>query len=160
MKISIVYHSQSENTKKLAEIISKGVQLSGNIEVKVMSIDKINEKFINDSKAVIFGSPTYSGSLSWQMKKWFDTTSVQLEGKIGGVFATENYIGGGADNAELSMIGCILIRGMLAYSGGFTKGDPMTHFGAVAIKDGDESQRERALLFGKRIAEKAVELFK
>lgn len=160
MKISIVYHSQSGNTKKLAETISKGAQISEDINVKIMSVDNIDEKFINDSKAVIFGSPTYSGSLSWQMKKWFDTTGIQLEGKIGGVFATENYLGGGADNAELAMIGCILIRGMLIYSGGFTKGDPMTHFGAVTIKDGDEFQRERAKLFGKRIAEKAIELFK
>lgn len=30
------------------------------------------------------------------MKKWFDTTKVDLEGKLGSVFATENYLGGGA----------------------------------------------------------------
>ena len=159
MKISIVYHSESGNTKKLAEIIGEGARISDSIEIKIMSIESVDEKFVKESKAVIFGCPTYSGSLSWQIKKWFDTTPVDLEGKIGGVFATENYLGGGADNAELAMIGCILVRGMLAYSAGFTKGEPLTHFGAVILKDGDNFQKDRARLLGKRIAEKALELF-
>jgi len=40
-----------------------------------------------------------------------------------------------------------------------SKGDPYTHFGAVCIRDGDETQKERARLFGARIAKKAVEVF-
>ena len=33
------------------------------------------------------------------------------------------------------------------------------HFGAIAIQDGDDAQKERARIFGQRIAEKALELF-
>jgi NAD(P)H dehydrogenase (quinone) len=93
------------------------------------------------------------------MKKWLDQTKNRLAGKLGAVFATENYLGGGADFAELSLIGCLLVYGMIVYSAGASRGDPLTHFGAVCIRDGDEKQKERARIFGKRIAEKAVELF-
>lgn len=159
MKISIVYHSEKGNTKKVAQFIEEGAKISSEIDVKIMSIGKIDQSFLAESRAVIFGCPTYYGTFSWQMKKWFDTTKVDLEGKLGSVFATENYIGGGADVAELGMIGHMLIRGMLAYSAGCTKEGPITHYGAVAIKDGDEYQQRRAKLLGKRVAEKAMELF-
>ena len=60
---------------------------------------------------------------------------------------------------ELAMIGHMLVRGMIVYSAGSSRGLPYTHYGAVAIKDGDDFQKERARLFGMRFAEKAIELF-
>ncbi len=159
MKISVVYNSQGGNTKKIAERVVLGSASVGGVEARVMNIDDIDEKFIEGSMAVIFGCPTYVGSISWQMKKFLDTTFIGLEGKLCGVFATADYHGGGAENAELAMIGSLLVRGMLVYSAGFTKGAPFTHFGAVAVKDGDSFQKERAEFIGKRIAEKALELF-
>lgn len=159
MNVSIIYHSQGGNTKKVAAIVADGAKISDEVEVQTMSIDEIDAEFLNQSKAVIFGCPTYYGTFSWQIKKWFDTTKVDLAGKLGGVFATENYLGGGADLAELGMIGHMLVRGMLVYSAGSTKGKPLTHYGAVTINAGDEEQQNRAGLLGKRIAEKAWELF-
>ncbi len=159
MKIAIIYHSQGGNTKKVASIIAEGAKINDIIEVKIMSIGRVDEEFVSRAKAVIFGCPTYYGTFSWQIKKWFDTTKIDLEGKLGSVFATENYLGGGAEVAEMGMIGHMLIRGMLIYSAGFTKQGPITHYGAVNIKDGDEFQQRRSKLLGQRIAEKAVELF-
>jgi NAD(P)H dehydrogenase (quinone) len=159
MKIAIVYHSATGNTQKIAQVIAEGAGISTEIDVKTMSIDQIDEAFLAESKAVIFGCPTYYGTFSWQMKKWFDTVKVNLAGKLGSVFATENHLGGGADLAELGMVGHMLVRGMLAYSAGGSKEGPITHYGAVIIKDGDEFQQHRAKLLGKRVAEKAVELF-
>lgn len=159
MKLSIIYYSKTGNTKSIAEIIAAGAESVENLKVRSMSIDDINEAFVNESCAIIFGSPTYCGTFSWQMKKWFDTSKIKLADKLGAVFATENFIGGGADVAELSMIGHLLVKGMIVYSAGGSKGHPYTHFGAVAIKDGDELLRERAVIFGKRIAEKTLDLF-
>ena len=93
------------------------------------------------------------------MKKWIGTTKLKLAGKLGSVFVTEGYIGGGADFAEMGLIAHLLVLGMLVYSGGTSWGQPFIHYGAVAIKDGDEAQRERARIFGERIARKARELF-
>ncbi|WMJ81906.1 flavodoxin family protein [Clostridium sp. MB40-C1] len=160
MKLSIVYYSQTGNTKKIAEIIKEGVEKSGDIQVKTMSIEDMDYKFLEESKAVIFGTPTYYATFSWQIKKWFDTCKeCNLSGKLGSVFATENVLGGGADVAELSLIGHMLVKGMLIYSAGSSEGQPYTHFGAVCTKDGDEQQRERARIFGERIGNKALEIF-
>ena len=159
MKISIIYHSETGNTKKIAEIISEGAKLDGKVEVKLMSIDEIDETFVERSDAIILGCPTHRGTFSWQMKKWLGTTKLKVAGKLGSVFATEGYIGGGADMAEMGLIGHLLIMGMLVYSAGTSGGQPFTHFGAVAIRDGDETQKERARIFGERIARKALELF-
>jgi NAD(P)H dehydrogenase (quinone) len=159
MKISIIYHSETGNTKKIAEIISEGAKLDGKVEVKLMSIDEIDETFVERSDAIILGCPTHRGTFSWQMKKWLGTTKLKVAGKLGSVFATEGYIGGGADMAEMGLIGHLLVMGMLVYSAGTSGGQPFTHFGAVAIKDGDEAQKERARIFGERIARKALELF-
>jgi len=160
MKLTIVYHSESGNTKKVAELMADAASKVEGLEAKAMSVDNFDADFINESSAVIFGSPTYCGTYSWQMKKFLDTTrTINLKGKLGGVFITEGYIGGGADLAELSLIGCLLVRSMLVYSGGVMEGNPPTHLGAVLIKDGDEFQIDRAKIFAQRIAKKALELF-
>ena len=159
MKISIIYHSETGNTKKIAEIISEGVKRDGKVEVKLMSIDEIDETFVERSDAIILGCLIYRGTFSWQMKKWLGTTKLKVAGKLGSVFATEGYIGGGADMAEMGLICHLLVMGMLVYSAGTSGGQPFTHFGAVAVRDGDETQKERARIFGERIARKALELF-
>ncbi len=160
MKISIVYHSESGNTKAIAEFIAKGASSIDGIEVKPMSITDIDEDFLNQSVAIIFGCPTYAGTFSHQMKTWMDTASLKrFEGKIGAVFATENYLGGGADVALMGMVGHLLVGGMLVYSGGAAHGHPYTHFGAVCIRNGDEFQQQRAIIFGERIAKKVKQLF-
>lgn len=163
MKISIIYHSESNNTRKIGEIIENSIKSSGEIETKLMEIENVDKEFLNDSKAVIFGSPVYYGTYSWKIKKWFDTTEfigVDLADKLGGVFITEQFVGGGAEVAEMGLIGMMLIRGMLVYSAGGSKGLPFTHFGSVSVRSGDDFQIERAKIFGKRMAAKTKELFK
>lgn len=159
MKISIVYHSQTGNTKKVAECIANGIKKYGEIEIQLMSIDSIDKDFLEDSKAVIFGTPTYFTSMSWQMKQWFDTTRYNLSGKLGACFATANFMGGGSEFAEINLITHMLCKGMLVYSAGGSQGQPFTHMGAVAIQSGDDFQKNRAEIFGERIAKKALELF-
>src|SRR6056297_1721538 len=156
IKLSIVYHSVTGNTKKVAELISQGAEKIEGVETQIMSIESPDFSFIEASDCVIFGTPTYLGNFSWQMKAFLDKgLKVKLSGKLGAVFATENFLGGGADFALLTLIGHLLVKGMLVYSVGVSEGNPYTHFGAVCIKDGDESQKERARLFGERIVKKA-----
>ncbi len=161
MKLSIIYHSESGNTAEVADIIAEGARNAGHVEVRCMNIGDIDVDFVKQSSALIFGTPTYLATFSWQMKKFIDTElkSLDVEGKLCGVFATENYLGGGADVAELSLIGQLLVRGVLAYSVGASKGQPYTHLGVVTRKMGDDFEKERAMLFGKRFTEKALELF-
>ena len=53
----------------------------------------------------------------------------------------------------------MMVKGMIVYSGGGAYGKPFIHQGAVALKDTLEKDSEMFPIFGKRIAEKAQELF-
>lgn len=65
-----------------------------------MNLQYIRELWVNSqegegdvgrSAAVIFGVPTCVGNMSWQVKKWLGTNwNVQVGGKLGSAFATEN----------------------------------------------------------------------
>lgn len=158
MKIAIVYFSKSGNTQKVADLIAEGAKKIEKVDVKSMSVEEIDNEFLTEAKAVIIGSPTIAGTYAWQLKQWLDTAK-NVGGKLGAVFATANYIGGGAEMAEISMIAEMLVKGMLVYSSGVAEGQPFIHYGAVCIKDGDDGQKERAKIFGERIAKKAAELF-
>ncbi|WP_252236656.1 flavodoxin family protein [Clostridium sp. CH2] len=160
MKISIIYFSKTGKTKEMANIIASGMKLEKDIEVGLFDIDNINYDFLNESKAVIFGTPTYYANTCWQIKKWFDESSnCNLSGKIGAVFATANYAQGGADTAILTIINHLMVKGMLVYSGGSSLGQPYIHLGAVALKENFEKSRDMFKIFGTRIAQKTNELF-
>ena len=126
-----------------------------------MTVDGVDEEYVKAASAVILGSPTYEGSCSWQMKRYLDSRPRGLVGKLGGVFVSQNWPGGGgASFAEMTLIAAMLVHGMLVFSGGFTHGAPFLHFGAVSRKAPDEDlYRERCLKLGENIAAKAHELF-
>ena len=160
VRIAIIYHSETGNTKKMAEFVKKGCDSVSQVESKIMSIEDIDESHIASADAVIMGCPTYEGTLSWQMKKFLDTISVNLDGKLGGVFASQNWPGGGgADFAEMTIIAGMLVRGMIIYSGGITRGKPFLHFGAVSEKSPSGLYEERCVKLGENIATKAKELW-
>lgn len=160
MKVAIVYHSEGGNTAQMAELVREGCLTVPDIEAKAMSIDDIDEAYMREAAAIIFGSPTYEGACSWQMKKFLDTGPPGLAGKLAGVFASQNWPGGGgASFAEMTIIAALLVHGMMVYSGGISRGRPYLHFGAVSTRaPNDEFYRQRCLKLGENIAEKALEL--
>ena len=161
MEIAIVYHSASGNTKKMAELVREGCLRVDGVEARCMSVDDVDSGYMEEASAVILGTPTYEGSCSWQMKRFLDTQPKGLAGKLGGVFASQNWPGGGgASFAEMTLIAGMLVHGMLIYSGGIAQGAPYLHFGAVSRKAPDEElSRDRCLKLGENIARQAVALF-
>lgn len=161
MKLAIIYFSKTGKTKEMAEVIANGMKSEEGIEAGVFDIENIDYDFIKESKAVVFGTPTYYANTCWQIKKWFDESrDCNLEGKIGAVFATADYAQGGASTAMLTIINHLMVKGMLVYSGGSALGQPYLHLGAVALKENFEESKENFEIFGERIAKKAKELFK
>lgn len=59
MKLAIIYHSETGNTKKAAEFVLKGMQRVEGIEAKAFSIDAVDEAYVKEAKGVVFGAPTY-----------------------------------------------------------------------------------------------------
>jgi NAD(P)H dehydrogenase (quinone) len=74
-KIVVVYHSGYGHTVKQAEAVAQGadgeliaIDAEGNItDAQWATLDAAD--------AIIFGSPTYMGSVTWQFKKFADATS-------------------------------------------------------------------------------------
>ena len=164
MKVSIVYVSESGNTEKVAGFICAGAKSVPDTDVRLFNLAKpenVDEAYINDSAAVIFGTPTYMANMCWQMKKWFDTNrTVKLGGRLGGVFATENSPnGGGAELAMTAMISHMLVKGMLVYSSGSEFDRPFIHIGPAVVRDQTALREEHCFVFGERMALKAHMLF-
>jgi multimeric flavodoxin WrbA len=73
--IVIVYHSGYGHTKKVAEAVAEG---SGGALIAVDAEGNLPEggwEQLAAAKAIVFGSPTYMGSVSWQFKKFADASS-------------------------------------------------------------------------------------
>ncbi len=161
MKVAVVYHSETGNTEKMAELVVQGCRAVSGVEAELMSVGNVDGDYVSEARAMIFGSPTYEGSCSWQMKKYLDTGPKGLAGKLAGVFASQNWPGGGgASFAEMTMIAALLVHGMMVYSGGIAVGAPYLHFGAVSEKAPEDGIcRERCVKLGNNIARKALEMF-
>ncbi|GMM34739.1 hypothetical protein DASC09_020640 [Saccharomycopsis crataegensis] len=77
ISVAIVYYSQWNHTKKIAEHVLKGASKVEGVTVDlynakdaIANIDKIQQY-----DAFIFGSPTYFGSVSAGMKEFFEATT-------------------------------------------------------------------------------------
>lgn len=146
----------------MAELVAQGCRKVPDIAVKLMSVDEIDEAFIEQSKAVIFGSPTHDGTYSWQLKKCIrDAGREVFAGKLGAVFVSQNWPGGGGGSfAEMSIIAMLLVKGMLIYSGGIAEGEPDLHFGAVSYRAPEDGlYAQRCIKLGESISRKSLELF-
>lgn len=84
--ISIIYHSGSGHTAEMAEAVVRGVSSVDGISVdkhRIIERDFKGGRWLNEevlgqldkSDAIIFGSPTYMGSVSAQLKAFMDATS-------------------------------------------------------------------------------------
>ena len=87
--IKVVFHSGSGNTKALAEAVHAGAASSGDSELLEIVGSQIvegrfkDDEFLNKldaADAIIFGSPTYMGMVSGQMKCFLDATSSRWMG--------------------------------------------------------------------------------
>ena len=77
--IVIVYHSGYGHTKKVAEAVAEGsggTLLAIDAEGNLPDVDgQSGWEQLAAAKVIVFGSPTYMGSVSWQFKKFADASS-------------------------------------------------------------------------------------
>ena len=161
VQVSIIYHSDTGNTARMSELVYEGCHNVPGVEARRMSVDEVDERYLERSNAVIFGCPTYGGNFSWQLGRCLNTMGDTLAGKIGAVFVSQNRQGGGGGSfAEISILATLLVKGMLIYSGGTPAGEPVLHFGAVSQQAPDEElYMRRCIKLGELVAKKSLELF-
>jgi multimeric flavodoxin WrbA len=92
-KTVVVYHSGYGHTQRVAQFVAEGAKAT------IVAIDADGNitdaewDTLNAADAIIFGSPTYMGTVSWQFKKFADATSKQWFGsawkdKVAGGFTS------------------------------------------------------------------------
>ncbi|MBU2494965.1 MAG: NAD(P)H-dependent oxidoreductase [Candidatus Omnitrophica bacterium] len=154
-KILVVYYSRSGNTRIMAEMVAQGTKNEG-AEVDLKEVARVKPEELLNYDGIIIGSPTYYGTLAWEVKKLLDESVKfhgKLEGKVGGAFSSAANIGGGNETTILSILEAMLIHGMViqgAYSG--------DHYGPVAINEPDARAKKQCLALGGRIARLAGKL--
>lgn len=75
--IAVVYHSGSGRTKLVAEHVHKGMQSVGDIQADLFTVDDAIEDMgrLDSYDAIVFGCPTYMGSVSADFKRFMDASS-------------------------------------------------------------------------------------
>jgi NAD(P)H dehydrogenase (quinone) len=74
-KIAVVYHSGYGHTQRLAQAVAEGAN------AQLIAIDADGDlpeggwETLAEADGIIFGTPTYMGSPSWQFKKFADASS-------------------------------------------------------------------------------------
>ncbi len=80
-KVAIVYFSGYGHTQKQAEAVQAGVASVAGTSAELFRIDSEGNlpaetwETLATADGVIFGSPTYMGSVAWQFKKFADASS-------------------------------------------------------------------------------------
>ena len=97
-KVAIIYHSGYGHTKKQAEAVLAGASSVTSAELITIdtegNITEANWATLAAADAIIFGSPTYMGSVSWQFKKFADASS-----KAWGAQLWKNKVAAGFTNS-------------------------------------------------------------
>lgn len=102
--LAIVYHSPYGHTAKVARHIEQGAQQTG-VQVSLMNVEQIDWDVLDTADAIIFGCPTYMGSISAAMKVFMEQSSKRWlartwQGKLAAAFTN----GGGLSGDKLAVL--------------------------------------------------------
>jgi NAD(P)H dehydrogenase (quinone) len=76
-QVAIVYHSNMGHTERLARAVAAGASSVDGVSALLISVTEAQSRIedLNASDAIIFGAPTFMGSVSAEMKTFMDSTS-------------------------------------------------------------------------------------
>lgn len=104
LNLIVVYHSPYGHTAKVAQYIANGAKTMG-VHATMMSIEHIDWALLDAADGIVFGSPTYMGSVTGPFKVFMDSTSKRWmsrawQGKLAAGFANS----GGLSGDKLSVL--------------------------------------------------------
>lgn len=184
-KIAIIYHSGYGHTQSQAQAVHRGASTLSGTQCELIAVNAegdisdVQWAFLDATDAIIFGSPTYMGGVSWQFKKFIDASSKRWYGqqwkdKIAAGFTNSGSMNGDkgatisflitfAMQHSMVWVGTGLMpaagkdaeRHHVNYLGGFSGALAQSPSGSSA-EEGAFHDLETASLFGRRIAEVAM----
>jgi NAD(P)H dehydrogenase (quinone) len=181
-RVTVVYHSGYGHTQRMAQAVADGAN------AELMAIDADGNlpaggwEQLKASDAIIFGTPTYMGSVSWQFKKFADASSKpwfaqEWKDKVAAGFTNSAGMSGDKLNTLHTLFTLAMQHGMIWVSQGLmpantksSKRDDVNYIvsysGAMATSPSDggagdmsPGDLETARLFGARVAEVAARLY-
>jgi len=118
--VAIVYHSGFGHTKLQAEAVHRGAASVPNVTATIYTAEEAIAKLdaLDAADAIIFGSPTYMGSMSAKMKefveaaakKWF---TLAWKDKIAGSFTNSSNFSGDKLNTLIGFVINAMQHGMI-----------------------------------------------
>lgn len=110
MRIAIVYDSGYGHTERVAQAVAEGVWEVEGAQVSLISVaDGVQWAELEKSDAIIFGSPTYNGSISARFKQFFEDSTkaawneMKWRNKIAAGFTNSGAQNGDMLNSLVSM---------------------------------------------------------
>lgn len=160
MNIAIIYDSKTGNTAKGAEWIAEGARAVAGVEARAFKLGEVDAEWVKGCGAVVVGSPTYMAEMTADLHVWLEREACKLgfAGKLGGAFATEQYVHGGGERVISSVLTFMMVYGMMVYSGGGSCGRPVIHLGPVGMSPDMDSYRDLFSVYGKRLAEQSLKI--
>ena len=155
-KVLIAYYSRSGNTQQMAKKIEGSIAKEG-VQTILKKIEDVVANELTTYDGIVFGSPTYYGTMAWQIKKLLDESVSlhgKLKGKVGGAFSSAANIGGGNETTITDILNAMLVHGMIIQ--GEPQGD---HYGPVSIGKPDARSLNCCIRHGKNVANLVKKLY-
>jgi NAD(P)H dehydrogenase (quinone) len=122
-KVAIVYHSGYGHTKLQAEAVHKGAAAVEGVEALLLTAQEAGDDLdrLDDADAIIFGSPTYMGSMSAEMKRFLEAAAkkwftLAWKDKVAGAFTNSSSFSGDKMNTLVGLMINAMQHGMLFVS--------------------------------------------
>ncbi len=119
-KVAVIYHSTYGHTKLQAEAVLRGVQGVAGVAAVLYTAEEATARLdeLDDAAGIIFGCPTYMGSMSAGMKvfveaaakKWF---TLAWKDKVAGAFTNSSSFSGDKLNTLLGLVINAMQHGMI-----------------------------------------------
>jgi NAD(P)H dehydrogenase (quinone) len=120
IKVTVIYHSIYGHTKLQAEAVLRGAWNVEGVHAELMTVDEAASRLsdLDSSDAIIFGCPTYMGSMSAGMKTFLETASQKWfaaawKNKIAGAFTNSMSFSGDKLNTLVGLFINAMQHGML-----------------------------------------------
>jgi multimeric flavodoxin WrbA len=185
-KIAVVYHSGYGHTKVVAECVAAGAKSVAGSEVSIIAVAELpppdkDRKLggrwdeLAQADAIIFGAPTYMGSLSAEFKKFMESSAglwftQAWKDKVAGGFTNSGSMSGDKLNALFQLAIFAGQHSMIWVSTGMVGGQPTgapdalnrisSQLGVMTQSDQaspevtpPKGDRATAEAYGKRVAE-------
>jgi multimeric flavodoxin WrbA len=178
-KVVVVYHSGYGHTQRMAQSVAQGA------DAELLAIDADGNlpeggwETLDAADAIIFGSPTYMGSVSWQFKKFADASSKpwfaqKWKDKVAAGFTNSAGMNGDKLQTLNTLFTLAMQHGMIWVSQGLMPSNTtgaqrndvnylVSYSGAIAQSPSDAGAAdmlpgdlETARLFGERVASVAA----